>query len=445
MGGNRAGRLFALMLGSEGLQSVFHFGLGFALIHILPAHDYGVFSILFLIAGVSLTYTRALASVPATIHLPRSRTRHVANVHDVVFGSAAAAIALAAGLAVGIGCWLWLRRPDVALGSVAFVAAWSLRSHLRIVCYARQRATLSSLGDGVFLVTGVLAAVIVLRGGAREGGADLLTQVLFLLAGAHGLAMLVVVVAERRPIRIAARRSIRRRYGAMRGWLTWSVISTTTSNAQMPAQMMFIAIVAGAAAYAPIGATLLLFAPLRLAAVALCNLVQPELSARLARGRWRDVRDLVRTSAGWMALGCLLFGVALALTFPVVEHRVLSKFAADHPLSLIAGLIWGATSLFTIYSVPRALLEAASAFKPVAILTAVSAVIGLAITAVLLRTTSPPWAVLGFTVSEGVIALCCWPLARRIVRPTLTNVAEGTAGAPTALRRLTVTPSPNTR
>src|ERR1700674_1199106 len=83
------GRNYLLSLGGEGLQSVFHFGLNLLLIRLLAPYDYGVFAIVFILGGISLTYGNALVSIPANIHIARVKSARAANFHDGVFGSAA--------------------------------------------------------------------------------------------------------------------------------------------------------------------------------------------------------------------------------------------------------------------------------------------------------------------------------------------------------------------
>src|SRR5437870_5294486 len=54
------GRNYLLSLGGETLQSGFHFVLNLGLIWALPAYEYGVFAIVFILGGISLTYGNAL-------------------------------------------------------------------------------------------------------------------------------------------------------------------------------------------------------------------------------------------------------------------------------------------------------------------------------------------------------------------------------------------------
>src|SRR5690348_800078 len=66
------GRNFLLSLSGEGVQSGFHFALNLLLIRILSAYDFGVFAIVFVLGGISLTYGNALISVLCSALLPVS-------------------------------------------------------------------------------------------------------------------------------------------------------------------------------------------------------------------------------------------------------------------------------------------------------------------------------------------------------------------------------------
>src|SRR5947208_2271288 len=85
------GRLF-LALSGEALQSIFHFCLNLLLIRQLNPHQYGVFAVIFVLGGIALTYSNAVVSIPAGVHIARQSSEAAKHVLDVTFGSAALAI-----------------------------------------------------------------------------------------------------------------------------------------------------------------------------------------------------------------------------------------------------------------------------------------------------------------------------------------------------------------
>ena len=80
------GRKYALSFGGEALQSGFHFILNLLLIRELTAYDYGVFAIVFILGGISITYGNALVSIPANIRIARLRSPRGVAFLDVAFG-----------------------------------------------------------------------------------------------------------------------------------------------------------------------------------------------------------------------------------------------------------------------------------------------------------------------------------------------------------------------
>src|SRR4051794_35418660 len=88
------GRNFLLSFGGETLQSGFHFVLNLVLIWALSAYDYGIFAIVLILGGISLTYGNALVTVPATVHIPKVRSPVAVDFLDVVFSSFAVAISV---------------------------------------------------------------------------------------------------------------------------------------------------------------------------------------------------------------------------------------------------------------------------------------------------------------------------------------------------------------
>src|ERR1044071_1439143 len=158
------GRNFLLSLSGEGVQSGFHFALNLLLIRILSAYDFGVFAIVFVLGGISLTYGNALISVPATIELARQKSTRAFDYLDAVFGTVAFLISIAIAVIIAGGLWLTIGIGSEALAGGAFVGSWTLRNHIRAVMFARyapEAATLSHLGYSMTAVVPI-AGILVL-------------------------------------------------------------------------------------------------------------------------------------------------------------------------------------------------------------------------------------------------------------------------------------------
>ena len=158
------GRSYLMSLGGEGFQSAFHFGLGILLIRLLTPYDYGVFAIVFILGGLSLTYGNALVSIPANLHIARVKGGRIADFHDVVFGSVALLVCATLALLVTGGLWVAIGSPGEACAGGVFVGLWTMRNHLRNVLFARQAMAGAMLADFTYAAAGTVLNLALLIG-----------------------------------------------------------------------------------------------------------------------------------------------------------------------------------------------------------------------------------------------------------------------------------------
>ena len=401
-----AGR-FAVMLGGEVLQSLFHLGLNLALVRVLSAHGYGLFAIVFGLGAVALTFVRALSGVPAAIFIPQARSRRAARAEATAFGTGALALCLVLGLGT-VAALAPFAGPG-ALAAGTFVAAWSLRSFLRNLLFARGRAGIAGLGDLAFTVAGTAMLALLLP---TEGSDEFLWDSLWLLAAAHGLGLALGLAASREPVRIAPRHAWRR-YRRLWRSLAWSVAGTATANVQAQGQMFLIAGLAGPAAYAPVAAVLVLFAPLRLLGTVVVNLIQPEMARLIAAEEPRRLRLVLAGGTALLTAACLAYGAGLFLLFDAVEHHLFADRFADAPLGLIAALVWATVTLTMLYAAPKTLVETRRAFPELAAMALASAALGMAAVAAIVAFAAPAWSMAGVAASEVVVLAWSWWALRR--------------------------------
>lgn len=400
-------RRFILMLGGEVSQSAFHFGLNILLARSLSPHDYGRFAIVFLVGGLALTYVRALAGVPASIYIPGRVGRRSARGYEVTFGSAALLLSVGIGAAVAAALWIGSDIGPVAGG--LFVCMWALRSYVRLALFVQRRAAVSGLGDVVFALSG---AGLVLALTLSEGAARL-DAMLMALALANALGIVASLAAVRRPVRISFGRGVRRRYGGLAASLSWSLVGTTTANIQGQGQSLLVAFIAGPAAYAPIAATFVLFAPLRLSASALINMAQPDMAGHLAAGRTDLAKRVALRCAGLLAFGGLVYGGAILAFLPLIDGKLFAGQFAEDPMTLIAVCAWAIVTLSLVHAPMRVLLETQQAFRMLAALAAASAGAGAIVVVGLLLVAAPAWSLLGVLLSELVVLGYC----ARVLKP----------------------------
>jgi O-antigen/teichoic acid export membrane protein len=391
---------FAVILSGELIQSLFHFALNILLVRELGAHDYGLFAIVFTIGAVGITYIRALVAVPATLHLARSLGRPAALGYDVMFGSGAALVSVLMAFATSVAL-----SPVIGLGALAagaFVGFYGFRSYLRIVLLARGRPRIAGLSDLVYALCG---AVFVWRGVSGEGTA-LLDRAFLAIALAHAIAIVVAYGALRQRLRISLHARARARYRAIWRTLAWSLAGVTSLTVQGQGLTLLFALLAGPAAYAPIAATLVLYAPLRIPTSALMNMVLPEISGLLAAGQVQAARRLVTRHVLLIGCACLVYGLVMAATLPLIEQVLFKGRFANEPMGWIGLGVWAVVTTSLLYAIPRAYLEASAAFRTITAGAVASAALGFALMVPLLLLMPPDTALLGLLASE--VATLVW-------------------------------------
>ncbi|MHB8883781.1 MAG: MATE family efflux transporter [Methylovirgula sp.] len=395
-------RRLTLMVGTEAMQSGFHFALNLALVPMLSVRDFGVFSIVMVIGGLSLTYIRALAGMPASIWIGRSRTRTAAGAYDVTFGSGAVLLSVFAAAGVYLLLQVWLDRGALAGGG--FVGLWSMRSYLRTAYFARGRRKSVILADFAFVASGALLASLLWL-----GRADVLQSAFLLLAVANAIGIAALLFLGGWPFRISYRYQVRQRYARMWRQLGWAGLSVTLTNLQGQAVALLVTAFGGPAAYAPIAATLLLFVPLRIAATALVNMLQPEISAELARGEARRVWGQVKLWFGITGSVGLIYGAMMLVILPRIHLHVLEGV----PILVTGFLAWSIYTTTMLNVTPRVVLEVMSAFGTVALITGTAAVIGASLIVFLLFVAPPVWALAGGATSELLVLMATGTIAYR--------------------------------
>jgi len=393
-------RRLMLMIGGEAMQSGFHFALNIALLKLLSAEGYGLFALAMVMGGVGLSYIRSLTAVPATIWMSKSSNSAGVDAHDVTFGSAALVVALAMGL--GTGLLMRLLGDPSGIGAACFVCAWSLRSHMRTAFFARRMQVVVSISDAVFTIVGV-----VLAAAAIWYFDDDLQATFYALAAANVVGIAVLVRLARRRLRISFRAPTWRRYAKLWPQLCWSGFSATTTNIQGQCLALLVAGIAGPAAYAPLAAVLVLFAPLRIVSLAFSNMTQPELARQLRHNEFDRVWTQTKIWAVVMALGSLAYGGGILFILPMIKSQAL-----QHASVGLIGLFAIANYVpIMAYVMPRVFLEIVGDFRIVAFITLAGAIVGLAMIGMLLAIAPSTWSLVGSAVSETFVLLASWYFA----------------------------------
>jgi O-antigen/teichoic acid export membrane protein len=172
---------------------------------------------------------------------------------------------------------------------------------------------------------------------------------------------------------------------------------------------LLFALLAGPAVYAPIAATLVLYAPLRIPTSALMNMVLPEISGLLAAGQVQSARRLVMRHVLLIGCACLVYGLIMAATLPLIEQVLFKGRFAGEPMGWIGLGVWAVVTTSLLYAIPRAYLEACAAFRTITAGAVASAALGFALMVPLLLMLPPAAALIGLLASE--IATLVWSVA----------------------------------
>ncbi len=420
------GRKLVLSIGGEGLQSAFHFILNLVFIRTLTTYQYGVFAIVLILGGIALTYVNALVSVPATVYIPKARSRAAVAFLDVVFGSEALAVAVLAAVLVTAGLALWLGTLAEAGAAGVFVGAWTLRNHVRVRIFSSERTSIVVIADIVYVVSGLMMIGLWFW---LQGSVPQVTAALLLLATASIFATIVAFVLFGRPVRVSFRRSVVRRAWTLRYDVAWSLFGVTSWNVQGQGVMFLTVALVGPAAYAPIAAGLVLFNPIRPVLGALLNILRPVFAGDLAAKRFGQIRLVLFGSAGAAVLLSLLFGAVIWSCWDLITHYVYgAKFAADSMPLIVFFAALSSVIVFS-YQVPLALMQAAGRFRTIAVATTLGGVTGLVSILAILTYSTVAYALAGAAAGEAMCSIYLWGAALQTLRnpPTLKGADRGEA------------------
>lgn len=398
------GMRMVMMIGGEAMQSGLHFAFNVVLVHLLSQKDFGIFAILLVIGGLGLTYVRSLTALPGSIAIKRSATPWAMERNEACFSAAALLLSMAIGIIVAIILDLWIE--DGALAGAMLIAAWCMRSHLRITSFAANRQRLVMISDMLFTAAGALGLLLVLVSPAEE----ILNQAIEALAFANAISLGMLCVGGGL-IRLRFGAPLRRRYLVLWRKLGWSLLSVTMTNLQGQSVALIVTAMRGPEAYAPFATVLIAFVPLRVSVTALVNMLQPEASNLIAGRKWERLSAYCRNWTVMVTLFAIVYGgaVCIILEFLTVPTLV------DEPVFAIAVLTAASATAMMLYMMPRLSLEAALAFKTLLIITTIAAALGASLIFCILTYGSEAYAIAGGACAEAAVAVGCWIALRRMI------------------------------
>lgn len=422
-----------LSAGGESVQSAFHFALGILLIRALIPHDYGLYSVIFNLGGIALTYGNALMTVPSTVYLAHSKSPGAARFIESAFGSVALLVSVLLAVFVAIVLAAFSAPVATIPPASLFVGAWTLRNHLRLMAYASGHPFVATISDAVFSITGLGSVAILLL---VTSGSPELPVLVWTLAGANVVACLAAVTQRSAPLRVSLRRSVRARY--LKTWrdIAWSLFGVTTWNVQGQALTFLVAATHGVTAFAPIAAGIVVFRPFNTMVTAGINVLRPRLASDMARGRQSDALRTLLISMAIALTASAIYCTALWLAWPLLDRHVFAGRFPNGTMETIMPLVAVTMTVALSYHVPMSVVQAGRGFRSFALATTLGGLVGVAAISVILWVADTKWSLIGVLLGEMVCFAVLWSSALKLlldVRPR-EELASAPPGAVDALR-----------
>ena len=405
-------------IGSAGAQ----FLLSFVLLKTLEPDAFGRFSFLLVTAQLSWGVSSALlcAPLPVILH-DRDADGRAVDCLSVINGLGACA-----SLLLFFGLCLWLGEPlDAAMLFAAYAGVSMLRWYLRAYAYAigvPLRTTFSDLVYSLALIAGT--GLILAYGGHATASA----YAALLVSAAAGLVPFGRAIWARqlvgRPVEaLAFYRAVWRRHSR------WALFGVVTTEATANSHVYLVTLIAGAKTFAPIAASSLVIRPITVAINALVEFERPRMARQIAMGEIDTVRRTRRTFLWLLMLAWLATAAAVLILFERAPHAI---FPAKYDLPTIAagGALWMIVALTRMFRTPdSALLQAAGAFRPLAMASLWSSGLSIICVLALLIAAGPIWSIAGVLFGEALFAFATWRQARGWLADRVSGISDGAAAA----------------
>jgi hypothetical protein len=137
---------------------------------------------------------------------------------------------------------------------------------------------------------------------------------------------------------------------------------------------------------------------------AVANMMQGDLAYHAGRRERRTVWRLARIWTLILGCGAILYGSAMMFMLPFFNMRVFEGTS----ISVIACLVWAIYAASELRVMPKIILEVFGSLRAIAVISAVSAVIGMTTVAAILAVAPPQWSLIGALASEILALLGFW-------------------------------------
>jgi O-antigen/teichoic acid export membrane protein len=387
----RHSRYLPAIFGQSGL-SLFNFALNIVLMRELSAHDYGTFALCVVLATLAYTVNGSLASGPLMVFGMSRQGRPSRKAVEALLSAVNVAILVVVFLAaIPLVAVLSGEDGGVSLIAAAFIAAFAARMYTRTFAYARQRPNVAMTGD----LSSIVAASAILIGAAVS---DVRLTLPLALAGVtcgNIAAMGIEIRMMGLGIRLPHRPASLRHYLPIWRQVRWSLLGAATTFLQSQAHSVFVSLMYGPAAFAPLAAGQVVFAPTRTVMIACLNIVIPDVVTAAQRNEHERVLRIFKYSTFLFTVMVLTIGAAVALFWPPIFDVLYASKYAHHPMGLIVAIWCGIFVCGAFCFAPSAILQALREYRALAYGTIYGSLISSASVLILLSALGPEWSLLG--------------------------------------------------
>ena len=395
---------YALAVFAPSSVSAAHFVVQLMLLAVLTPAEFGSFAFLMILVQFGFGLSNALVSTPYTVEV--SSHADPSGDSRTMFFTANALFALVFGLCVYlVGSLIADGRWTILFSVFATLAMlrWFGRAHN----YAMLRPVSSGISDIVY--AGSLVTIVAALAWSETLALETVA-VAFVIATLLGCICLGGDFIVRQFGSWASLRAYREIW---QGQSRWTLLGVVTTESTANIHSYLVTLLAGPAAFAPMGAAALFVRPVLLSVSSLSQLEIPILGRAIASG---DVGRATATSRRFLHALLAIWIATAALAYAVITFIPSVIIKPDYSLSEVevAVLLFLVISLFQVWQGPNsALLQAARHFKQLSKVSVISCGFSIAGALIALALLPPVYSLLGIAAGQLVMAVLMARLARQ--------------------------------
>ncbi len=378
------------------------FLLWLVLLHGLDQREFGAFSLLLIASQLSAALWSALFCAPLPILFHACSGEERERLLTCLFSTN-----LVFAIFTILFFWLMALALDVPLAAAMLFAIYACISLLR--GFARAHAYVSDAPLRTIASDNVYATVLMVGVGLclLYGQSSLLLAYGSLLAGAvigllpFGRAYFKRQFAAFSPSSVRSYSAIWKRHSG------WSLVGVIAVEATANAHAYIVTGLLGPAGFAPLAASALVTRPINVALNALAEFERAQMARFLGQERIAEARAAMRYFQLTMIGAWVIAMVAGGALLMIAPHLLFPR-KYDLGFLVVAAALWMLVSFVRLWRTPvSTMLQAAGAFRTLAIASIYSAGVSIVTVVALLLLQGPLWSIVGIFIGELTFALIC--------------------------------------